>query len=387
MKDHYGLSKFKSTPQRKRVLANLDLLRYVTDRNGKVSLKKERVKELRQTHKYFDDHYSMSNLESMQSSIERLLNLVDDDGFIHPRFHQLQAKTGRITTTRPSPFDKSMRPIVVPSHEGFGIFEMDVGQAEVWLIACMSGDEGLQRACESYDVYLRLGIEIVSGQFSAEDAELIRRGANSATEESLLKDFKENKYRTLRNYLLKPLVLAILYGQTPRTVAKKTGQKRSYIDDIFRRLRESYPSLFQFIDRNIKYGSTRGYIELRGGFRIHVAGSENEINRLRNNPIQGMCAILFNQALLQAYQAAARHNAAILFPLYDAIVCEAPLGSFEACITTMLEIFSNVFQSAFPDAITNVKLDVNQVDPSCWNDDGASDSLDNVPFRRVKNKT
>jgi len=323
MKNHYGLENFRSHKQRKAVLAKLDLLPYVTNRNGKVSLDKKKVKELKDRHPYFKDHLQMSHFEATQSSIEKIFDLVDDEGFIHPKFHQLQAKTGRITTTRPSPFDKLLRPIVVPSRPGYGIFEMDVGQAEVWLIACMSGDLALQRACDSYDVYLKLGLDIVPSRFDAGDAKLIMEGPTTPEKKLVLERLKNIKYHELRSKLLKPLILAILYGQTPQTVAKNTKQKLSFIQTMFKQLENAYPDLFQFIQENIKYGSQRGYIELRGGFRIHVSGADNEVNRHRNNPIQGMCAILFNRALLYAYEAAPRFEARILFPLYDAIVVEA----------------------------------------------------------------
>jgi DNA polymerase I len=384
MKSQYGLENFRSHTQRKKVLISLDIAYLATGRSGKLSLSKSKVKELVGHHDYFKDHLQMSHFESTQSSIEKILDLIDDNGFIHPRFHQLQAKTGRITTTRPSPFDKLLRPIVVPSRQGFGIFEMDVGQAEVWLIACMADDKALQRACESYDIYLRLGVEIVRSQFDAEDADLISAGGESEVERHRLKYLKNEKYARLRSKLLKPLILAILYGQTARTVAKKTEHRLSFIHDIFSKLEMAYPDLFRYIEQNIKYGSARGYIELRGGFRIHVSGADNEVNRLRNNPVQGMCAVLFNRALFHAFEAAPRFGARILFPLYDAIVVEAPIEKLLACSQAMREIFTNVFQSAFPDAAATVKLDVNDVDPSCWNNDGHADSLLDVPVRRPK---
>jgi DNA polymerase I-like protein with 3'-5' exonuclease and polymerase domains len=177
-------------------------------------------------------------------------------------------------------------------------------------------------------------VDIVRAQFSDEDAELIKRGPKNQIEKEKLEHFKNYKYRDLRSKLLKALVLAIIYGQTPKSVAKKTKQKISFINAIFEQLEITYPDLFRFINANVKYGSQRGYIELRGGFRIHVSGADNEINRHRNNPIQGMCAVLFNRALLYAYEAIPRFGARILFPLYDAIVVEAPLSQFENCQRT-----------------------------------------------------
>lgn len=381
MRDHYGIENFNSNPQKRKAVENLGLIHLVTERGGGVSLNKEKIKSLAPYHQYFKDHAEMSHLVSTQSSIEKIQDLTDEGGFLHPRFHQLQAKTGRITTTRPSPFDKKLRPIIVPSKPGYGIFEIDVGQAEVWLIACMSGDLALQRACNNFDIYLRLGAELVPAHFDRDDLELILAGPKTDDDLKQLKLMKEEKYKNLRQNLLKALILAILYGQTPRTVARKTKQQLSFIHSMFAKLRVAYPDLFKFIDKNIKYGSARGYIELSGGFRIHVSGSENEINRLRNNPIQGMCAVLFNRALLQTYEAVGRYRGRVLLPLYDAVVVEGPLEFLSALERSVQEIFTNVFQRAFPDAIAPVKLDVNDSEPSCWNDHGASNSLDEVPVK------
>jgi len=58
----------------------------------------------------------------------------------------------------------------------------------------MSGDRALQLACESYDVYLRLGVDIVRAQFSDEDAELIKRGPKNQIEKEKLEHFKNYKH-------------------------------------------------------------------------------------------------------------------------------------------------------------------------------------------------
>ncbi len=372
LKNKYRFKNHRSHKERISCLKRLGLLGVVQVRGrGKISLNRKMLKKLCKLHPFFKELLKISSTNSLLGQVDRLIQYLDSNGYIHPQLNLLGAKTTRITTTRPSPFDKRLRPAVVPSTTGRGLFELDVSVAEVILIALMSGDQNFQRLCMNGDVYLKLGAEIAPNKFESADLEAIKNG--SADFENL-----KTKYKLIRDGLLKPVVLALMYGRTAKSISDELEWPVSSVQKVFADLKRKYPKLFDFIEKQIWYGGKRGFVRLPYGLRIHVEKKERWENRFRNNPIQGMCSVLFNIALLNCYEVAHRLGAKIILPLYDAMLVDCPLDTYEECIRVLKQIMENAFQSQFPDGIAKVCIDVNDKDPRCWNKNGLSDSLEKL---------
>ena len=362
LNSNYGLTKFKSHKERKNIVLDLGLTRTVSKR-GKISLDKKTLKQVKHRHPFLDNLFQAGAIDSTHNSIERLLALTNDTGFIHPMFSQVGAKTGRVTTSRPSPFDKRLRQYVITSDPNTReMFSLDVSGAEVWLLAVASGDNDLLRLCALGDVHLALGSDLVPTYFEPDDLKLIQSNQCTAEQIKALK----KKYSSLRDTFIKPILFSVFYGRTVGALSRETGYKKSHIEYMLRKMGKRFPRLFAFIDEQIRIGRRRGYLQLRNGLRIHVSGSYNEQNRCRNNPIQALCSICFNEALLECYRIAQRFDGRIPFILYDGLVAECAKGMGEQCSQAMAATFVNKFMAPFPDCTVPAVVKVSRDHTTCW---------------------
>ena len=83
----------------------------------------------------------------------------------------------------------------------------------------------------------------------------------------------------------------------------------------------------------------------------------------------------FRRAIVDLYQCFKGTNTKLVLPIHDAVLIECDTGDVESVANEAAFILKAAVRAYFPQL--NVKVDVNMSDPSCWNKDGHSDSLDN----------
>jgi DNA polymerase-1 len=292
--------------------------------------------------------------------------LEGSDGRVHPRYRQLGAHTGRLTSRNPNimGLGRVFRPLVVPE-DGFGIGEVDLSQIEVGVAAAVYGDGNLVGLFNTCDVYSAMAQEFYKGTLSGEDVAL-----DSLT-------FKE-KHPGLRERM-KSCTLGIIYGLTSHGLSPRLNIGIGEAEKLMEGFLRMFPSL-ERARREAEYlWSVRGYAEAVSGLRRHRLDRRGKLtfwekNWLVNFPVQGSAAVVFKAAGNRLFRLYTRYGARLIIPVYDAFVFEAPLKELgkvaELTRRVMVETVEEYFPQLRPRAEVNIKH------PGCWNKEGHFDSVE-----------
>jgi DNA polymerase I-like protein with 3'-5' exonuclease and polymerase domains len=170
------------------------------------------------------DWRTFRGARSLKKSMDKLLELTraERDGRVYPEVVIRHAVTGRGTVRRPGMQNiaRALRPLVVAT-EGTVLVSLDLNRAEVTIAAAMSGDADLASALEAGDPYLALATQ--------------HHGAEAAV--------------GLRD-LYKKALIASLYGQGNRSLARALQITEASASELNRGLRESWPQVFAWIEAN-----------------------------------------------------------------------------------------------------------------------------------------
>jgi DNA polymerase-1 len=170
----------------------------------------------------------------------------------------------------------------------------------------------------------------------------------------------------------------MIYGLTPHGL----GLRLEVPESEAARLRDGFLALFPDLRRGLEeapvWGAVRGYASTAGGLRRYRgrAGSPTawERNWMTNHPVQGSAADVFKLAGNRLDRVYRRYGARLVVPVHDAFVFEAPLGVLGEVAGLTARVMAEAVEEFFP--CLRPKVEVNVSDPSCWNKDGHSDSLD-----------
>jgi hypothetical protein len=139
-----------------------------------------------------------------------------------------------------------------------------------------------------------------------------------------------------------------------------------------------YPTLARGLEDSIAFGLARRYATTVSGLRRHAnvkgRGSSWTRNFLRNTPIQGSAAVVFKRAVIALDQAFRGTDTRVVLPVHDAVLIECSIEDLDQICGRARTAMEDALRSIYPQLIPRV--DVNRADPSCWNKDGHSDSLD-----------
>jgi DNA polymerase I len=217
---------------------------------------------------------------------------------IHPTFIPQKAVTGRWTSENPSLHQVPRRGDGAEIRRAFlgspFLIKADFSQLEPRVLALLSGDKALRRAIEK-DLYLDV----------AESIGLSRDQA-------------------------KIVVLAIMYGMSPRTLARKLDVETDDAVGIMGDLAGRFPAAFNYLARQEETAEVRS---LQG--RV-LAPQPGERNKARNFSIQATAAELAEEALVSVYSLLAGSEASIVNFVHDEIVIEYSGSYADAEATALL---------------------------------------------------
>ena len=120
-------------------------------------------------------------------------------------------------------------------------------------------------------------------------------------------------------------------------------------------------------------GRLKGYANILGGIRRQISKGYSGTNQLINTPVQGAAAVTFRHAvnLLDAHFRGT--STKLVLPIHDAVLFECDEGDVEAVGREATQIMIDAVTAYFPEL--QPRVDINDHDPSCWNKDGRSGSL------------
>jgi DNA polymerase-1 len=287
------------------------------------------------------------------------------DGRVHPDHRQLGTDTGRQASWAPNilGLGKVFRPLVVPG-TGRGIGEVDLSQIEVGLAAAVYHDAALVRMFNSGDAYAAMAQDFFRTELPPGDRDL-----PSAA-------FKK-KHPGLRDRM-KAATLGIIYGLTPHGLGLYLSVPAAEAARLQERFMALFPALRQALADAAAFGALAGSVPTATGLRRHRARrgwpSGWEKNWMTNHPVQGTAAALFKAAGNRLDRLYPAHDAALVVPLHDAFVFEAPLGLLSEVAALTERVMCETVQEHFPELRPRATATIGR--PDCWNKDGRADSLE-----------
>lgn len=246
-------------------------------------------------------------------------------GLIHGSFNQCQTATGRLSSSNPNLQNipsrtqegKAIRKAFISRWQGIGghIYACDLSQAELRVLAALSGDKTLIKAYEEdkdiHDAVARVSFKLPKDQPVPKD---IRAKAKSVSF-GLVYGMKANK---LANQL-----------KIPKADAQKI------IDDYL----DGMPGVKRFLDESEQFTYMHGYSETLCKRRRYVpkAFSDNVIDQWAaarestNFLIQGLNADIMKIAMIDIQEKIQRHNlkSLMILQVHDEVVFDVYPGEIE----------------------------------------------------------
>ena len=281
-------------------------------------------------------------------------NIITDDSRIHSVFNQTVTSTGRLSSSEPnlqnipvrSEEGRLLRKVFVPTEKNGYIVSADYSQIEIRLLANFSQDEKLIDAFnKGQDIHTRTASEIFGVPMCDVTSDL-RRNA-------------------------KEINFGIIYGISDFGLSQSIGstrkQAKEYMDLYFSR----YPSIEEYMNKNIEYCQNNGYIKTLFG-RIRLIPEIHSSNfNLRsfgkraamNMPLQGSASDIIKLAMVKTYEELKNKNlkSKIILQVHDELVVDTYPDELEEVKKTLKDVMENIVD-------LEVRLTINISSGNTWYD-------------------
>lgn len=249
---------------------------------------------------------------------ENVLSLIHPKtGRIHPDFNQHGADTGRFSCTRPNvqqiPATSDFRKCFIAA-DGYKLITCDYSQAELRILAELSGDEGFINAFKSgQDLH-----SLTASQMFGVPLDAVTKAQRSAA---------------------KAINFGLAYGMGPGGLAPRLGVSLDEAKELIAKYFKAYPGIQKWLDRAAKDAVRNGYsVTTLGRKRFYTLPdetlkqtNEEEYRRQiaaierqgKNSPIQGANADMTKLALIYLRDALKHWDARTVNTVHDEIVVEA----------------------------------------------------------------
>ena len=273
-----------------------------------------------------------------------LIDAVQSDGRIHATFHQMVARTGRLSSDGPnlhnipvrSKEGRRLRYAFLPS-EGWELAVSDYNQIELRILAHLSQDSGLLAAFASNEDVHRT---IAASVFGGAPADVLAEQREQA----------------------KAVSYGLAYGMEAFGLSRRLGVPVSVAKEIMDKYFSGFPSLRAYMDQTIKDIRAKGYSRTEFG-RIRpfpdiatATGPQRQAaeRQAMNSGIQGLAADIFKSALvrLDRQLRAEGLRARLILQVHDEVVVEAPHEEKERVEAVILDALTNAASLTVPLEVT-----------------------------------
>jgi DNA polymerase I len=261
------------------------------------------------------EHRTLSKLKSTYAdALPGMINPAT--GRIHTSFNQMGAATGRISSSAPNvqnipartELGRRIRAAFVPE-PGWRLVAADYSQVELRILAHVSGEESLVEAFRrGEDIHRRTAAEVFGVPLE--------------------------QVTSAQRDIAKTTNFSVIYGVTAFGLARglriTSKEAQEYLDRFFAR----HPKVRAWLDRTVKEGRARGYVETLRGRRRYLPELRSGNPNLRgfaermatNAPIQGTAADMIKIAMIRMAAALtdARLASRMLLQVHDELLFEAP---------------------------------------------------------------
>ena len=274
--------------------------------------------------------------------VDALPNEVNQNtGRIHTTYSQAVAATGRLSSNNPNLQNipirtergKQVRKAFIPRDENFILLAADYSQIELRLIAEMSGDE-----------------EMKSSFLRGED---IHKSTAAKVFNVPLTDVT----REQRSYA-KTVNFGIIYGVSAFGLSQQTDLSRSEAKELIETYYQTYPTLKEYIAKQIEFAREHGYVETVLGRRRYLKNinSRNAIVRAAdernavNAPVQGSAADIIKIAMINIHKIFQKENyrSKMLLQVHDELVFDIYKEELEIVKPLIKNEMENAFKMSIP---------------------------------------
>ena len=270
---------------------------------------------------------------------------------IHTTFSQAVAATGRLSSNNPNLQNipirtergRQVRKAFVPRDKDFTLLAADYSQIELRLIAELSGDQTMKQSF-----------------LNGEDI-------HKATAAKVFKVALDNVTRAQRSQA-KTVNFGIIYGVSAFGLSQQTNLSRKESAALIDTYYETYPTLKEYISKQVNLAREKGYVETLLGSRRYLKNinSQNSIVRAAdernavNAPIQGSAADIIKIAMIDIQNKLDQGNfrSKMLLQVHDELVFDIHKDELETLQPLIKETMENAYKLSIP-LIVDVGLGAN----------------------------
>ena len=269
-----------------------------------------------------------------------LLKAMDPDGRVRTSFQMTVTATGRLSSTEPNlqniptrtDLGSEIRKMFIPA-EGCVLVDADYSQIELRLLACIAGDEAMQRA-------FREGRDI-----------------HTATAAQVFHTAPEDVTHEMRRRA-KAVNFGIVYGISAYSLSQDIGvtvaEAKEYIEAYF----ASFPGVKAYMEAVVAKAREDGYVETLFHRRRDLPELRSSNFNLRsfgervalNMPIQGTAADLMKLAMTAVHRRlkAEGLQAQLVLQVHDELIVECPEAEAETAARLLREEMEGVASLPVP---------------------------------------
>lgn len=262
-------------------------------------------------------------------------------GRIHTSYNQAVAATGRLSSNNPNLQNipirtkrgREIRKTFIPRNNQYIFFAADYSQIELRLIAHFSGDINM---IHDFDLGKDIHTATASRVYGIAESEVtqdMRRHAKSVN-------------------------FGIIYGISAFGLSENLNISRSEAARIINQYFTEYPMIKEYMDKQIEFARTHGYVETILGRRRYLRdiNSANAIVRgfaernAINAPIQGSSADMIKIAMIDIYNELLNSNldAKMILQVHDELVFDLPKTEVDALRNIVIDKMQNAIKLDVP---------------------------------------
>ena len=312
-------------------------------RTGQYATGEEILSKLATEHEIVADILDWRGLVKLKNTyVDSLPNEVNPTtGRVHTTYSQTVASTGRLSSNNPNLQNipirtergQLIRKAFVPRSDDYLLLAADYSQIELRLIAELSGDEEMKAS------FLR--------------GEDIHR----STAAKVFKVPLEEVTREQRSYA-KTVNFGIIYGVSSFGLSQQTDLSRTEASELIKTYYETYPTLRDYISKQVDFARENGYVETILGRRRYlkninsrnaVVRSADERNAV-NAPVQGSAADIIKIAMIRLHEAlkTGGFKSKMLLQVHDELVFDIHKNEMKTLRPLIKKEMENAYEMSIP---------------------------------------
>ena len=302
------------------------------------SVGEEVLSSLRNEHPVIDLILEFRRYSKLLSTYIVGLQPLVNRGRIHTEFNQCITQTGRLSSTNPnlqnipvrSEESKDIKSAFIPS-KGCKLVSADYSQIELRMLAHFSNDDILVGAYKNgTDIHATTASQIF-GVAVEEVTDQMRRDAKAVN-------------------------FGIIYGMSDFGLAEQLGISNYRAKEFIERYFEKYPTVKEYLDRNVSEATEKGYSTTILGRRRNLSDltASNYLVRsgaqrmAKNTPLQGSAADVIKVAMIKVEKRLESMKSKMILQVHDELIIDADEGEIDEVKAILQEEMENAMALNVP---------------------------------------